>query len=80
MSTPLVTDALWALFAPRMPVERPKHRGGRPRVADHATLTGILFVLQSGIPWEMLPQVLGSDGKDDEDAEDYPEQQQDRAH
>jgi transposase len=26
---------------------------------DRAVLTGILFVLQSGIPWEMLPQEMG---------------------
>src|SRR5215813_8049620 len=59
MSKPLVTDALWALVAPLLPVERPKPKGGRPRIPDRAALTGILFVLKSGIPWEMLPQELG---------------------
>ena len=28
-------------------------------VDDRACLTGIIFVLQSGIPWEMLPQEMG---------------------
>jgi transposase len=28
-------------------------------VDDRACLTGIVFVLQSGIPWEMLPQEMG---------------------
>jgi transposase len=28
---------------------------GHPGLDDRATLTGILFVLRSGIPWEMLP-------------------------
>jgi transposase len=32
--------------------------GGRPRLADRACLTGIIFVLR-GIPWEMLPQGMG---------------------
>jgi transposase len=57
MSKPLVTDALWALVAPFLPVERRK--GGRPRIPDRAALTGIPFVLKLGIPWEMLPQQLG---------------------
>ncbi|HEV2461933.1 MAG TPA: IS5 family transposase [Ktedonobacterales bacterium] len=59
MSKPLVSDALWALVVPLLPVERPKPTGGRPRIPDRAALTGILFVLKSGIPWEMLPQELG---------------------
>src|SRR5260370_23863306 len=59
MSKPLGTDPLWDLVAPLLPVERPKPKGGRPRIPDRAALTGILFVLKSGIPWEMLPQELG---------------------
>src|SRR6516165_3878877 len=59
MSKPLVSDALWALVAPLLPAERPKPKGGRPRISDRAALTGILFVLKSGIPWEMLPQEMG---------------------
>ncbi len=57
MSKPLVTDELWAVVEPLLPEEPPK--GGRPRVDDRAALTGILFVLRSGIPWEMLPQEMG---------------------
>jgi transposase len=59
MSKPLVSDELWALVAPLLPPEPPKPKGGRPRLADRAALTGIIFVLKSGIPWEMLPQELG---------------------
>jgi transposase len=33
--------------------------GGRPRVPDRAVLTGNIFVLKSGIPWEMLPKEMG---------------------
>jgi transposase len=59
MAQPLVSDDLWAIVAPLLPPEPPKPKGGRPRIADRACLTGILFVLKSGIPWEMLPQELG---------------------
>jgi transposase len=59
MAKPLVSDELWALVAPLLPPEPPKPKGGRPRISDRAALTGIIFVLKSGIPWEMLPQELG---------------------
>jgi transposase len=59
MSKPLVSDELWAVVAPLLPPEPPKPTGGRPRVPDRACLAGIIFVLKSGIPWEMLPQELG---------------------
>ena len=58
MATPLVSDELWALVAPLLPPEPPKPKGGRPRVPDRACLTGIIFVLKSGIPWEMLPKEM----------------------
>ena len=59
MSKPLVSDELWALVAPLLPPKPPKPKGGRPRISDRAALTGIIFVLKSGIPWEMLPQEMG---------------------
>src|SRR5215207_3625839 len=59
MSKPLVSDELWAEVAPELPPEPPKPKGGRPRVPDRACLTGIVFVLKSGIPWELLPQEMG---------------------
>ncbi len=59
MATPLVPDDLWAIVEPLLPPEPPKPKGGRPRVLDRAALTGIIFVLKSGIPWEMLPQEMG---------------------
>ena len=59
MSAPLLSDELWNEIAPLLPPEPPKPKGGRPRISDRACLTGIIFVLKSGIPWEMLPQELG---------------------
>ncbi len=59
MSKPLLPDDLWAVIEPLLPPEPPKPKGGRPRVPDRAALTGILFVLRSGTPWELLPQEMG---------------------
>jgi transposase len=59
MSKPLVSDELWSIVAPLLPPEPPKPKGGRPRVPDRACLAGIVFVLRTGIPWELLPQELG---------------------
>ena len=59
MKKPLVSDELWAIVEPLLPADPPKPKGGRPRVPDRACLTGIIFVLKSGIPWEMLPQEMG---------------------
>src|SRR5215212_2121835 len=59
MAKELVTDELWEVVEPLLPEEPPKPKGGRPRIDDRAALTGILFVLKSGIPWEMLPKEMG---------------------
>ena len=59
MAKPLVSDELWAIVAPLLPPAPPTPKGGRPRVPDRACLTGIIFLLKSGIPWELLPQELG---------------------
>jgi transposase len=59
MTAALLPEALWDLLEPFLPIPPPRLQGGRPRVPDRACLTGIVFVLRSGIPWEMLPQELG---------------------
>jgi transposase len=59
MARPLVSDSLWVIIEPLLPPEPLMPRGGRPRVSARAALTGILFVLRTGIPWQMLPLELG---------------------
>src|SRR5919205_4228105 len=59
MAAPLVSDAFWSVSAPPLPPRPLRPKGGRPPVEDRAALTGIVFVLESGIPWEMLPRETG---------------------
>jgi transposase len=60
MAKPLVSDGLWERIEPLLPrVQRRYRYPGRNRVPDRAALTGILFVLKTGIPWEHLPQEMG---------------------
>jgi transposase len=62
MAKPLLPDELWDRIQPLLP-PRPKpkriDRPGRPPLEDRKALTGILFVLKTGIDWEDLPQEMG---------------------
>ena len=59
MAKPILPDELWDVIDPLLPAEPPKPKGGRPRIPDRACMTGILFVLRTGIPWEYLPKEMG---------------------
>jgi transposase len=59
MAKEILPDELWGVIDPVFPSPPPRPKGGRRRIPNRATLTGILFVLRSGIPWEYLPQELG---------------------
>lgn len=61
MPKPLVDDELWELIQPLLPPPKPRRRRypGRKPLDSRQALAGILFVLKSGIPWEMLPQEMG---------------------
>jgi transposase len=57
----LVSDALWEHLEPLLP-PRPRRRfrfPGRKPLDYRKILTGILFVLKTGIAWEDLPAELG---------------------
>ena len=58
MAKKIVPDELGEIVELLFPYEPPKPDGGRPLVSNRAALTGILFVLKSGIPWEMLLQEM----------------------
>lgn len=59
MAFTLVPDRLWKEIQPILPPEAPKPKGGRPRVPNRACLTGIVYVLRTGMPWRFVPQELG---------------------
>lgn len=58
MAEPLVSDALWEIVEALIPKRPPRPHGGRKPIDDRKALTGILFVLKTGIPWEDLPQEM----------------------
>ena len=59
MAKPLLPDGLWKLIEPLLPEHTPSPKGGRPPITHRQALTGILFVLKTGLPWEDLPAEMG---------------------
>jgi transposase len=61
MAKPLVSDALWGRVAPLLPPAKPRRFRfpGRKPLDFRAVLTGIIFVLKTGINWEDVPAALG---------------------
>ncbi len=55
MARPLVADEVWNKIEPLLPPVREAGTRGRPPIPNRAALTGILFVLKTGIAWEDLP-------------------------
>jgi transposase len=61
MAKAVLDEGLWRLIKPLLPEpkrRRRRHPGRRP-LGNRAALTGILFVLKTGIPWEYLPAEMG---------------------
>lgn len=53
-----ISDALWAVLQPLLPVHVNKHRygGGRPRKPDRVCADAIFYVLRTGCQWKALDQ------------------------
>ncbi len=53
-----VSDELWAVLQPLLPVHENRHRygGGRPRKPDRACADGIFYVLRTGCQWKALDE------------------------
>lgn len=60
MAKQLLPDDLWNEIEPLLPKPKPRRYRypGRKPLDNRKALTGIIFVLKSGIPWEMLPQEM----------------------
>jgi transposase len=58
----LVNDTLWGLIEPLLPKHTPSPKGGQPPIDNRVCLTGILFVLKTGLPWEDFPREMGCSG------------------
>ena len=61
MAKPILNDELWELIEPLLPPAKPRRfrYPGRKPLDNRKALTGILFVLRTGIGWEYLPQEMG---------------------
>jgi transposase len=59
-----ISDELWAVLQPLLPVHVNTHRfgGGRPRVPDRECADAIFYVLRTGCQWKALDQTDLSPG------------------
>lgn len=46
----LISEEPWRIIKSLLPAEPPKSKGGRPRLCDREVLSGIVHVLETGIP------------------------------
>lgn len=59
MRKKLLPDYFWYRIRDLLPEHTPSPKGGRPRKDDRACLMGIIYVLRTGISWQMLLIELG---------------------
>lgn len=55
-----IPDELWQWMAPHLPLDRPKPKGGRPRLPDRQVMDAIVFVARTGCQWNMIPRQVGA--------------------
>ena len=61
MPREILSEALWRRVEPCLPATPHRRRVPGPEpIADRSVLTGILFVLKTGLPWEEVPAELGA--------------------
>jgi transposase len=54
-----ITDEQWELIRKHFPEERiPDDRPGRKQIPAHKVLEAVLWILNTGAPWHMLPQAF----------------------
>lgn len=60
MAKAILDDELWEIIEPLIPKKKRRFRyPGRKPIPDRKVLTGILFVLKTGVGWEDLPLEMG---------------------
>ena len=57
MSNAILSDQLWQRIEPLLPEPKPRNiqYAGRKPTDPRKVMTGIIFVLQTGVPWKSLP-------------------------
>lgn len=56
-----VPDELWELIEPILEALDPPASTGRPRMNQRDALDGIIYRMRTGVQWNRLPKVFGSD-------------------
>ena len=59
MAIDLLPDELWVEIEALLPPHPRQPKGGRPWSEDRPCLLGILFVLRTGMPSQMMPTEMG---------------------
>ncbi len=55
-----ISDAFWAEIESLLPPEKPKPKGGRPRMDNRQAMDAIFYLLRTGCQWKALPRSLGA--------------------